>query len=330
MAVRSAASTAASAASWVSVSACITCQYPAPTVSDPKTRAATRPSRPTRRPSGRSRRTTRRVRAPPGAAGSRWLIRDRPPAQPQPASDRRAGRGGAGGAGPRSLNASSRPTSEAVREQARAAVRDERQGDPGQWDQLQIAGRDDRGLAADHERQPGAEERPEVVRRGGRDAEAAHHDHEVAAEHGQHAREPELLADRRQGEVGVDGGDRQVACHLREPGPEAGAEDARRGRTHAAPGSPGSPRPGGPATGRARCRRVRGRGRTPGRGRGTRPRRARCRGTRRSGSRSPRSTGRGRRRRRGGRPRGPSRPRRSPGPAPASRPRAGDTGAAAA
>ena len=68
-----------------------------------------------------------------------------------------------------------------VGQQRRAAVADERQGDPGQRDELEVARGDDERLDADDQGQPGRQERPEVVGRRRRDAQPALDDDEVDA-----------------------------------------------------------------------------------------------------------------------------------------------------
>ena len=115
------------------------------------------------------------------------------------------------------------------RSRSRAAtspIRDERQRDAGQRDQLEVPGRDDERLDAHHEGQPGGEERPEVVVRGGRDAQASLHDDEVEPQDRQQADEPQLLAQGGERIVGVDGRDRQAPADRRKPGAQPHAQDA--------------------------------------------------------------------------------------------------------
>ena len=159
--------------------------------------------------------TTQRPLATPGRSGG-GHARARP--------SRRARRGSAGGTGPRSENASRSPTTSPFTSQRRPSVADEGKRDAGQRDELQVAGRDDHGLHADHEREARGEQRPDVVRRAGRDAEAARHDHEVAAEDRDDAGHAKLLAQGGEREVRVDGRDRQLPRDRREAGSQAGPQ----------------------------------------------------------------------------------------------------------
>ena len=135
-----------------------------------------------------------RQRAGPGRAGRRRARSASPPDGPRSRrltrrSAAAAGRTGRGrGAWRRwRLDApvgqrEQQPDDDRVGQQRRAAVADERQGDPGQRDELQVAGRDDERLDPDDEGQAGGEQRPEVVGRRGRDPQAALDDHEVEPE----------------------------------------------------------------------------------------------------------------------------------------------------
>ena len=108
------------------------------------------------------------------------------------------------------------PDDDGVRQQRRAAVADERQRDAGQREELEVAGRDDERLDADDEGEAGREDRPEVVGGRGADPQPALDDDEVQAEDREHADQPELLAEGREREVGVDRGDRQPAADHRQ------------------------------------------------------------------------------------------------------------------
>ena len=123
------------------------------------------------------------------------------------------------------------PDDDRVGEQRRPAVADERQRDAGQRDELEVAGGDDERLDPDDQRQAGREQRPEVVGRGRRDAQAALDDDEIEAEDGEDPDQAELLAEGGEREVGVDLRDRQPAADRRQARPEPRPERSRRGRT---------------------------------------------------------------------------------------------------
>ena len=181
--------------------------------------------------------------------------------------------------------------------------------------ELQVAARDDERLDADHQRQAGRQEGPEVVRGGRRDAQAALDDDEVEAEDRQHPDQAELLAEGGEREVGVDRGNGELATDLGEPRPQAGPEDAAAGEgmqrldrlvARARAGPPRGPARCRPGSGRAdRGRRARPRRERRGRGPGRRPRAGPWR----------RRGARGRWRRRGAPRRGRAGRRRSRGPA---------------
>ena len=118
------------------------------------------------------------------------------------------------------------PDDERVREQRRAAVRDERQRDARQRHELEVARRDDERLDADHEAETRGEQRPEVVGRRGRDAQAALDHHEVEPEDRQHPDQPQLLAQRGEREVGVDRGNRHLPADHRQAAAEPRADQA--------------------------------------------------------------------------------------------------------
>ena len=111
-----------------------------------------------------------------------------------------------------------------VRDDARPAVGDERQRDPGQRDDAQDAAHDDERLQGEAEGEAGREELREAVLRLQRDAHAAdHEDHEDEQQRGR-ADEPELLRDRRVDEVRAQVGDELRPVERGErPLTEAGA-----------------------------------------------------------------------------------------------------------
>src|SRR6185503_16188557 len=113
-----------------------------------------------------------------------------------------------------------------VHEQRGSAVADERQRDPRQRDQLEVAGCDDERLRADDEGEARGEERPELVGRGGGDPQAALHDDEEQPEDRHDPDQPQLLAQRGEWEVRVDRRDREAAVHGRQPGTESGSQQA--------------------------------------------------------------------------------------------------------
>ena len=99
-----------------------------------------------------------------------------------------------------------------VRDDARAAVADERQRDPGQRDQPQDAADDDERLQREAEREAGGEQLREAVLGEQRDAEAARDEEHVDEQQRGGADEPELLRERRVDEVGVEVRDDRVAA----------------------------------------------------------------------------------------------------------------------
>ena len=117
------------------------------------------------------------------------------------------------------------PDDESVGEQRRAAIRDERQRDPGQRDELEIAARDDERLHADHERETRREERPEVVMRRGGDAKPARHDDEVQAKDRQQADQSQLLSDGGQRVVGMHRGHGHAPADRRQARTQADTQD---------------------------------------------------------------------------------------------------------
>ena len=149
---------------------------------------------------------------------------------------------------------------ERVGEQRRTAVADERQGDPGQRQDLEVAGRDDERLDADDQREPDREERPEVV--GGRraDPQAALDDDEVQARGSRRRRR--ARAPRRAPPAGSRCGPRGSAAGRRSsagPAPRPDAEQAAAGeRVERLDDLVARPR-AGRRTGRARCRSASGR-----------------------------------------------------------------------
>ena len=76
---------------------------------------------------------------------------------------------------------------------------------------------------------PDGEQRPEVVGRRGADPQAALDDHEEQAEDGQDPDDAQLLAERREREVGVDLRDRQPPADLGQARPEPDAEQPAAG-----------------------------------------------------------------------------------------------------
>ena len=97
---------------------------------------------------------------------------------------------------------------------------------PGQRDQLEVAGGDDERLHADHQRQAGGEDRPELVLRRRGDPQPPLHEHEVQAEDRQDPDEAQLLAEGREREVGVERRDRRPPGDRRQPVPEPRPDEA--------------------------------------------------------------------------------------------------------
>ena len=103
-----------------------------------------------------------------------------------------------------------------VRDDARAAVGDERKRDPGQRDDAQHAADDDERLQREAEGQPCGQQLREAVVRLQRDAhppDDEEHEHE---EERRSSDEPELLGDRREDEVRAQVGDQLGAVDRRE------------------------------------------------------------------------------------------------------------------
>ena len=92
-----------------------------------------------------------------------------------------------------------------------APVADERQGDAGQRDQLGDAADDDERLQSEDGGQARGEQTREVVPRPHGDAQAAVDEDEVEQDDARGARQPQLLADGREDEVGRQGRDDGVA-----------------------------------------------------------------------------------------------------------------------
>ena len=107
--------------------------------------------------------------------------------------------------------------------EARAAVRHERQRDPGQRCEPEHGGEVDRRLPADERRDPRCEPLAERVLARDRKPQAGVRERAVAGDEDGGADEPELLADDGEDHVGVRL--RQVV-DLLDPLPEAAAEDA--------------------------------------------------------------------------------------------------------
>src|SRR3954451_18452448 len=93
---------------------------------------------------------------------------------------------------------------EEVCDDARSAVRDERQGNARQWDDSKNSADDDECLEREAERQAGREELREAVAREERDPEAAQDEDHVEEEQPCGADQAELLCERRVDEVGVE------------------------------------------------------------------------------------------------------------------------------
>ena len=121
------------------------------------------------------------------------------------------------------------PDDERIGEDGRPSVADVRQSDAGQWQNLEIAGGDDECLDPDHERQTDREQRAKVVGSRGTDPEPALDDHEEQSEDRDHADDAELLAERREREVGVDLGDRRPTRDRWQTVAEPDAEQSAAG-----------------------------------------------------------------------------------------------------
>ena len=118
------------------------------------------------------------------------------------------------------------PDDEGVGQQRRAAVADEREGHPGERHEAQVGGHDERRLEHDDERQPGGQQRLELIGCPRRDAQPSLGEDEVAGADRERTQETQLLAQGREGEVGVDQRDGRHAADGRQTGAEAGAQDA--------------------------------------------------------------------------------------------------------
>src|SRR5918999_706830 len=103
-----------------------------------------------------------------------------------------------------------------VRDDAGAAVADERQCDPGQRDQPDDAAHDDERLEGEAERQPDGDQLREPVLGQKRDPEPARREEHVDEQKGRDPDQPELLRKRRVDEVGADVGDELVAVGVSE------------------------------------------------------------------------------------------------------------------
>ena len=113
-----------------------------------------------------------------------------------------------------------------VRDDARAAVADERERDAGQRDDPQDAADDDERLQRERERQPGREQLREAVLGEQRDPEAARDEEHVDEQQRRRADQAELLRERGVDEVGVHERDQRVAVGRRERAlAEAGAAE---------------------------------------------------------------------------------------------------------
>ena len=114
-----------------------------------------------------------------------------------------------------------------VGQQRRAAVADERQRDAGQRHQLEIAADDERRLQHDDQRQPGRQQRLEVVAGARGDVEAALRDQQVQRRRSPRAPiRPSSSARAAKTKSVWMRRDGRHAAHLRQPGAEAGAQDA--------------------------------------------------------------------------------------------------------
>ena len=98
-----------------------------------------------------------------------------------------------------------------VRDDARAAVGDERERDPGQRDHAQDAADDDEGLQREAERQSGGEQLREAVVGQQRNAHPTRDEEHEDEQQPGGADEAELLRDRGVDEVGVEERDDRVA-----------------------------------------------------------------------------------------------------------------------
>ena len=116
-------------------------------------------------------------------------------------------------------------------DEARAAVGDERQRDPGQRRDAEHRGEVDRRLAADERGDPRGEQLPERVAAAQRDGEAGERERGEGGDHGGRADQPELLADHREDHVRLLLGQVVDLLHaLAEPlaGEPAGADPDHR------------------------------------------------------------------------------------------------------
>src|SRR5687767_1100190 len=86
-------------------------------------------------------------------------------------------------------------------DEARAAVGDERQRDPGQRRDAQHGRKVDGRLAADERRDPGCQELPEGITAAQRDREARERERGEGGDHGRRPDQAELLADHGEDHV---------------------------------------------------------------------------------------------------------------------------------
>ena len=122
---------------------------------------------------------------------------------------------------------SSKREQDEVGDDARPAVRDERERDPGQRDDAEDAADDDERLQREPEREPCGEELREAVLRLQRDAHPADDEDHEHEQQRRRADEPELLCDRREDEVGAQVGDELRPVDGRErPLTDPGAAEA--------------------------------------------------------------------------------------------------------
>ena len=103
-----------------------------------------------------------------------------------------------------------------VGDDARPAVADERERDPGQRDDPQDAADDDERLQREAEREPEREQLREAVLGEHRDPESAQAEEHVDEQQRRRADQPELLGERRVDEVGVQVRDQVVPVRGRE------------------------------------------------------------------------------------------------------------------
>ncbi len=116
-----------------------------------------------------------------------------------------------------------------IREQRRAAVREEGQGQAGQRDDARHPADDDEALQPEHKGEPGGEEFAEAVARFQGDPHAAADEEQVDAQDGAHAHQPEFLGEGCVNEIGM----RRVH-QVRVAAPEPRAEKPAGGHTEEA------------------------------------------------------------------------------------------------